>query len=169
MRRFFIAGIAAAFLVFLSGAAGADESGPFREGSVRMSLLFGNGTAFDQTYSIFGIGGGYYVLDGVELGIEAEFWRGQDPNITRVSPSATYVVPIRGPIRPYGGVFYRRAFIDRFSDQNDIGGRAGAFFLVGKGAYLGAGVVYEDHLSCDSTINSSCSELYPELIVAVLF
>ena len=134
-----------------------------------MSLFFGGGRAFSQDYRVYGAGVGYYVLDGLEAGLDAETWKGKDPGITRLSPQIMYVLPTGREARPYAGVFYRRSFIDGYRDLNDAGGRGGMLFLLGRSAYLGAGLVYERHLGCDRTVYDSCSEVYPELLIAVIF
>lgn len=164
---------AALALLLLAGgpAFGARRGEPelFREGSLRFSVLFGSGTAFRETYSIFGAGAGYYVMDNVELGLDAEFWQASGPSLTRLSPQVMYVFPTGGSVRPYAGAFYRRTLIESHDDLNDAGGRAGALFLFGRQAYIGAGMVYERHLGCDRLVFGSCAEVYPELLVAIIF
>ena len=165
----------AALIVLLSGtffpATAAVRGGtePFSAGSLRLSLFFGGGTAFGEHYSIIGAGAGYYVLDDLELGLDAETWRGNEPRITRYSPQVMYVLPLGERARPYAGVFYRRTLIDQYKNLSDVGGRAGVLFLSGQGAYFGAGAVYERHLGCDRTVFESCSGSYLELLLAFVF
>jgi hypothetical protein len=59
--------------------------------------------------------------------------------------------------------------IEGLDDLDSIGGRAGLYFTSGKGVYVGAGLVYESYLSCQTSIYSSCDDTYPELIVAFTF
>jgi hypothetical protein len=59
--------------------------------------------------------------------------------------------------------------IEGLEDLDSIGGRAGLYFTSGKGVYVGAGLVYENYLSCQTSIYSSCDDTYPELIVAFTF
>jgi hypothetical protein len=165
--------VAAAFLLFLSflaappvAAAGRD---PFDEGSVRLSVLVGSGYAFDETYFIIGVGAGYFVAKGLELGIDAESWTGATPHVTKISPEVRYVVPTNGAVRPYLGGFYRRTMIENRDDLNSVGARAGIYFLSGQGSYFGAGAVYENYLSCNEAVYRSCSDTYPELIFAIAF
>lgn len=158
--------------VLLCGAvspAAADSGAPFQQGSIRVSLLFGGGRAFAQDYRVFGAGIGYYVAKGLEAGFEAETWSGNHPGITRLSPQLKYVFPAGGDARPYAGTFYRRTSIDGYKDLNDAGVRGGFLFLLGRSAYLGAGIVYERHLGCDRLVYESCSEAYPELLIAMIF
>ena len=157
--------------VFIAAPADAAErqADLFGQGSMRISILAGSGSAFGENYTIIGAGFGYYVLDGLEAGLEYEAWLGGDRTIRRVSPLVTYVFPLPGNARPYAGLFYRRAFIEQYRDLNDAGACAGILFLYGRKAYLGVGAAYERHLACDAAVYDSCSQAYPELTVAFLF
>jgi hypothetical protein len=154
---------------FASQAASGSAFYPFTQGSARLSLMFGSGTAFNQDYAIFGIGGGYFVADGIEVGLDAETWTGNTPRIQQVSPQARYVFNPEGSAKPYAGVFYRHTHIESYRDIDSVGARAGAYFLAGKNAYFGAGLVLDDHLNCDRTVYAHCSEIYPELLFAIVF
>jgi hypothetical protein len=160
-----------AFLVLSASvpAAPGAASGPFGAGNMRLSLAFGGATAFDRNYSVFGLGFGYFVADGIEAGLDAETWFGNSPHIEQVSPQVRVVVNRDSPVRPYIGAFYRRTHIEGFRDFDTIGGRAGVFFLAGRNAYFGAGLALDSHLNCDRTVYSSCTEAYPELLFAVVF
>jgi hypothetical protein len=158
--------------VLLSGAASpahAADRDPFANGSMRLSVLVGNGYAFDESYLVVGVGFGYFVAKGLELGLDAESWSGANPGITKISPAVRYVVPTNSAIRPYIGAFYQRTMIENYNDLNSAGGRAGIYFLSGQGSYFGAGVVYEQYLSCDQAVYHSCSSTYPEIIFAIAF
>ncbi len=152
----------------LPAHAGAGRD-PFTDGSMRLSVVVGNGYAFDESYLIVGLGFGYFVAKGLELGLDAESWSGANPGITKISPEVRYVVPTNGAIRPYIGVFYRWTMIENLDDLTSLGGRAGIYFLSGRGSYFGAGVVYEKYLSCDESVYRSCSDTYPEIIFAITF
>jgi len=147
-------------------AAGRD---PFASGSGRASVLIGNGYAFNESYLIIGVGVGYFFAKGLEVGLDAEFWSGSNPGITKISPEVRYVVPTGSALRPYVGVFYRRTLIENHDDLNSTGGRAGLYLVSGKGSYFGAGAVYEKYLSCDQSVYVSCSDTYPEIIFAIAF
>lgn len=142
---------------------------PFADGSMRLSVVVGNGYAFDQSYLVVGVGFGYFVAKGLELGLDAESWSSGDPGITKISPAVRYVVPTSGAIRPYIGAFYRWTMIENLDDLNSLGGRAGIYFLSGQGFYFGGGIVYEKYLSCDEAVYRSCSDTYPEIIFAITF
>ena len=159
-----------ALILFTAGSANAGpDARPFDKGSVRLSLLAGSGTAFDQDYTIIGIGGGYYAADGLEAGLDAEAWEGSSPRIYRISPGLRYVLYTVETIKPYGGVFYRRTFIENERDENDAGVRAGGIVQAGQRAYFGVGIVYDAHLNCDRNVYSSCEDIYPELMFEIVF
>jgi len=147
----------------------AADRDPFANGSMRLSVLVGNGYAFDESYLIVGVGFGYFVAKGLELGLDGESWSGANPGITKISPAVRYVLPTNSALRPYVGAFYRRTMIDNYDDLNSAGGRAGIYFVSGKGSYFGAGAVYENYLSCDTKVYRSCSDTYPEIIFAIAF
>ena len=156
-------------LMITTSSYAAADAGPFRQGSVRMSIMLGSGTAFKQDYTILGVGLGYYLADGIEAGMDVETWQGNDPRITRLSPQVLYVHQMAGNAKPYAGLFYRRTSISQYKDFNDAGARAGLLFLYGRKAYLGVGLAYESHLSCDRIVYDSCSDAYPELRLAIIF
>jgi hypothetical protein len=136
---------------------------------MRLSVLVGNGYAFNESYLIVGVGFGYYFAKGLELGLDYESWSGSSPHISKISPSVRYVLPTSSTVRPYVGAFYRRTMIDNYDDLNSAGARAGIYFVSGRGSYFGAGAVYEQYLSCDTKVYRSCSDAYPELIFAIAF
>ena len=159
-----------ALLVFQSASAGAaGGADPFSAGSTKLSVIVGNGYAFNSSYLIIGVGAAYFIANGLDLGLDFESWTGANPGINKISPRIDYVLNTGKSLRPYAGVFYRRTMIDGYEDLDSMGGRAGLFFTSGKGVYFGAGVVYEKYLSCDTSIYSSCDSTYPEFIIAFSF
>jgi len=160
--------LAALFLCPALPASAANRD-PFAAGSMRASVLVGNGYAFDESYLIVGVGIGYYVAKGLELGLDGEFWTGGTPDITKISPALRYVLPTNSAVRPYVGAFYRRTMIDTYDDLNSAGGRAGVYFMSARGSYFGLGAVYEKYLSCNEAVYRSCSDSYPEIIFAFAF
>jgi hypothetical protein len=156
-------------LVFQAAIVNAAERDPFSAGSTRLAVIVGNGYAFDNSYLIIGVGAAYFFANGLDLGLDMEFWTGSNPSITKISPRIDYVFNTGGPLRPYAGLFYRRTMIDGWDDLDSMGGRAGLFFTSGKGLYFGAGLVYENYLDCDTATYTSCDDTYPEFIIAVSF
>jgi len=161
--------VLAVLLVCAAPLAAAADRDPFSSGSGRASVLIGNGYAFNESYLIVGVGVGYFFAKGLEVGLDAEFWSGSNPGITKISPEVRYVVPTGSALRPYVGAFYRRTLIENHDDLNSTGGRAGLYLVSGQGSYFGAGVVYEKYLSCDQSVYNSCSDTYPEIIFAIAF
>ena len=139
-------------------------AGPFQQGSQSVSILAGAGSAFGDDYIILGAGYGYYVVSGLELGIDAQFWLSGDPSITKLSPKINYVFTQPEKIKPYVGAFYRRTYIDGLDDLDSIGYRAGLNFMGQGNLFFGLGVVYESYQGCNETVYNDCSNTYPEII-----
>ncbi len=119
------------------------DPGPFKKGKVRVGFYGGAGSTFDQTYLIIGGGAGYYLLDGLEAGVDLEGWVLKSPTFWKVTPQVRYVLWQMEPIRPYVGAFWRKTFVSgEGADYNSAGGRAGVAYRQG-GSYLAVGVVYE--------------------------
>ena len=155
-------------LTLLAASAQAESyrTGPFSKGHSSVSIIAGSGSAFNDNYIILGGGYGYYVADGLELGLDAQYWFSGDPTILRLSPQIKYVVPVEAKLQPYVGVFYRRTFVNdsRFEDQDSYGSRLGVYFSSHSGVYLGGGIVYEKYADCTF---GDCSNSYPELLISI--
>lgn len=150
-----------AFYVFMVPVHAA----PFSKGDVDVSLVVGSGQAFNDNYTIVGAGVGYYVMDGLRLGINGQTWRGGEVAINKYSPQIQYVMMRKEKLKPYLGAFFRRTSIEGFDDLDSAGGRAGVY-LSGRGNYyVSIGMVYESYLSCDEAIYVSCSDTYPEITI----
>jgi len=156
-------------LAAYASSADAAPGDPFSAGNTRLSVIVGSGYAFNNSYLLIGVGAAYFLANGLDVGLDYEYWTGANPGIQKISPRVDYVFNVSGPLKPYAGVFYRRTMIDGLPDLDSIGGRAGLFFTSGKGVYIGAGLVYENYLSCDTARYSSCDDTYPEFLVAVTF
>lgn len=145
------------------------QADPFDKGSLRLSAAIGFSHTSDSSYTIMGLGVGFYIMDGLEVGLDAEAWVGGEPDIVKLSPQVTYVLPLSARIRPYSGLFYRYMIIDGFDDQSSAGGRGGVYFTTAPNWFLGAGVVYESYLDCKETPYTSCEEVYLETTFSLLF
>lgn len=145
------------------------QADPFKKGSRRVSIVAGSGQMFSDDYLIIGLGAGYYVLDGLELGLDGEAWLGGDPDIYKLSPQAKYILPTQSRLRPYVGAFYNHLFIDHYDDLDTIGGRGGVYFIQEEQWFFGVGVVYESYLNCDDRVYSSCDDIYPEISFSFSF
>lgn len=142
---------------------------PFSQGSKRGSLILGAGESFDESYVIFGIGAGYYVLDGLEIGLNWQTWLGGDPTINQLTPEITYVFHNTANINPYVGALYRKTWISGFDDLSAYGGRAGVYFPTGPRVYIGLGGVYLKYTGCSESEYRDCSEFYPEVVFSIQF
>lgn len=152
-------------LTINDSAAGSAAS--FSKGATSIGIVAGSGRAFREDYVIFGVGVGYYVLNGLELGIDVQHWFSGDPAITKVSPQLKYVFTQLDVVKPYVGAFYRTTYIENLDNENSFGYRAGAYFSGNKGVYIGGGIVYEEYQDCSRFID--CSNTYPEILVSISF
>jgi hypothetical protein len=139
----------------------------FSKGSTSLGVVLGSGSSFNDNYIILGVGVGYYVLPGLELGIDLQHWFSGDPSITKVSPQIRYVFTQPKVVKPYVGAFYRRTFIEDLDDADSYGYRAGAYFSTNNRVYIGGGVVYEEYTDCGRFVD--CSTTYPEILFTVSF
>jgi len=105
----------------------------------------------------------------LNVGLNIEAWRGGDPDMTKLTLSTQYVFYQLASIKPYVGAFYRRTYITGLDDLNSYGGRAGAYFQLGRNAYLGVGGVYEAYSDCTESRYRSCSDTYPEVTLTFAF
>ena len=144
------------------------EYDPFVRDRARVSIGAGLSVTNDDTYLRLGAGVGYYLIDGLEIGIDTDLWLIGDPTVWNVTPGLLYVFHLVPTLKPYVGTFYRHAFVFDAEDLDSIGARAGAYFVQGR-VYFGAGVVYERWLDCNGSTLIDCDEIYPELVLAFSF
>lgn len=139
---------------------------PFDRGRVGLSLGGGSQTTLGFRYFVIGGGVGYYVLDGVELGLAAQHQFGDGPSISNLRPSVRYVAqPLVGrwPLVPYVGGFYSHWFIgDQLADVDAVGARTGLLYVSGS-LILGLGVVYERIVSACT----ACDDVYPDFTISL--
>lgn len=142
---------------------------PFDRGKFGLSGGGGSQTAFGYRKFVVGVGVGYFVLDGVEVGLAGLHQFGDGPSVSQLSPSLRYIAqPLVGhsPLIPYIGGFYRHWFIgSEIEDVDTLGARAGALFLSGR-LILGLGVVVERTIS---TCDADCVEVYPDVTIGFSF
>jgi hypothetical protein len=144
----------------------------FSKNSTNVGVVVGSGSAFNDDYVILGISAGYYVTQGLELGIDLQRWISGEPTITKVSPQIRYVFTQPKTIKPYVGAFYRRTYYDDFNgneldNQDSFGYRAGAYFSTNNRVYIGGGFVYEEYTDCPGL--TDCSTTSPEILFTVTF
>lgn len=170
MKRKLSAGITGllAMLICSPAIQAADIGAAFRQGQSQLSLVFGTGYAFDQSYTVIGVGANYFVLDGLTLGLGVQSWSGNDPGITKVTPYVTYVFRHVPVVKPYLGAFFRRNYIDGEENVDSYGGRAGLYFGTER-VIFGVGGVYEKYQDCQETRFSDCDETYGEFSILFTF
>jgi hypothetical protein len=168
-----IAWAVASIALVTSSAAHADDLDgrgptPFDQGRIGLHLAVGVHSAFGFSRLGAGAGVGYFVLDGLELGLFALHEFGDGPSINEVSPSVRYVAqPLVGrwPVIPYGAAFYNHWFLgDGFGDRDTAGARAGVLHLRGR-LIVGLGVAYEHTLSACT----DCDSVYPDVTFGFTF
>ena len=169
-----IAGLILACAVLAGVRASADDGmesrGPdvtalFQRGRVELSAGGGYGVYNSESYLLLALGGGYYVLDGLSVGVVGEAWLGSQPQIFDVSPQARYIfLDSSWRYKPYVGVFYRRtAYNHLYSPLDSAGGRAGIVYPFTKQAYLTGDLAYEHYFNCSTNVNPQCDIVYPEI------
>ena len=156
-------------LMVIIGSADGFAQGLYEQGSKRVSVVAGVGQSFDDDYLILGAGVGYFVLNGLELGVNWQIWLVGDPTINQITPELTYVFRTRSIFDPYLGGMYRWTFISEYDDLAAWGGRAGVNIATGESSYVGIGAVFLDYVDCAESVYQSCSEVYPEFTFAFAF
>jgi hypothetical protein len=141
----------------------------FDKGVVNASIIFGSGRAYNDSYNVLGVGIGYFLVNGLHIGLDYEYWSGGEPTIQQISPRVSYVFNRNGGLSPYVGAFYRKTKIDTLPDSDAYGGRAGVYLRSGGNFVLGAGMAYIEYSDCEKTVFNDCSDTYPEFSFAAYF
>lgn len=147
----------------------AQAQNGFDSGKVRVSVSAGSSSAYNGNYFQLGLGAGYFIQDGLELGLDARSWLGGDLAIHEITPSVTYVYTALQTLKPYGGLLYRRTFIEGRDDRSAFGARAGLYLQQSQNLVLRAGVAAIRYQDCNTAANSDCTEVYPELSAGLYF
>jgi hypothetical protein len=143
------------------------QAGFFAQGRKRVGGFAGFGRTFNQNYLILGVGAGYYVVDGLEVGGAVEGWLLQSPTIWKITPEARYTVWQIKNLHPVVGAFWRRTFVTDYPDYSSWGGRAGLLYRRGRG-FAGLALIYERLSDCDSEL-FDCDVWYPEFAFSLYF
>lgn len=151
-----------------ANAAGGGINTAFSKGATNIGIMAGTGSSLSGNYTILGIGVGYYIMQGLEIGIDAQHWFSSNFSVTKISPQVRYVFTQPQAVKPYVGAFYRRTLIDSDAfneDRNSYGYRAGAYTSIKSNTYIGGGIVYEQYSNCQT----DCSDTYPEILFRIRF
>ena len=169
IKRLLVAGAVLAACAFAAPASAQTVASGFAKGRTHFVFTAGTGYAFDETYVVVGLGAQYYVVDGLNLGLHWEYWTGSDPKMSKLTPSIQYVFHKMNPIKPYVGAFYRRTYLERLEDLDSYGARAGAYLQAGRNSYIGAGLVYESYVDCETATYRKCDSTYGEISFTIAF
>jgi hypothetical protein len=143
---------------------------PFAQGALRLTLAMGLKSTLTDNYVLVGAGVGYYVVDGLELGVDYQAWVAGDPTLHQLGPEVRYVLQFVQTLKPYFGVFYRHTFVKGYVDLDGVGVRAGLYYAPETArAYFGGGFVYEHLVDCALDKLVHCDEAYPEASFGVSF
>lgn len=155
-----------------AGQRAKRAKGPFDKGQFRISGSGGTAGSFGNRYVTVGVGAGYFILKGLELGLDTQLWLGHDPFIADLSPGVRYVFhQTKSKVMPYLGVFYRYMIINdpKIDNISSLGGRGGIYYQISRSGYIGGGVAVETITGCDEKKYGSCYDIYPELAFAFSF
>ena len=148
----------------------ARSAGPFSQHAVRLTATAGAGATRYESYLILGAGIGYFLFDGLTVGIDYLAWIGGTPFVQQLAPEIRYVFHFVPTVKPYVGTYYRHAFIADYDDLDYLGGRAGIYWVPPQSrAYFGAGMAYERLINCSSSALTDCDVFLPEVAIGITF
>lgn len=135
----------------------------FNKGNASVGIKLGGASIGDEDYNIIGLGGSYFVMDDLSVGLGYERWFSGTPTIQKLTVESTYFLPIDKTFRPYAGLIYRRILIsDGYNDTNAYGYRAG-IAMVQDRLLISAGIVQEKYESRQGFLDST--ETYAEVVI----
>lgn len=152
----------------LQAAVGV-ETGVFSQGRMRVTVSATSARLGDRDYVVVGGGFGYYLADGLQIGVDGEGWLGNTPSLYKAAPQVLYVFHRFASVKPYCGVFFRRTFYENIPDRESFGGRAGVVSSVSGNLYTTFGLVYEEYINYDELRYGRYTNWYPEFGVTVSF
>jgi len=151
--------------LFLSTLSSADF---FDKGKSSVGIVLGAGSSNSESYTIVGVSGDYFILDGLSIGAGYRGWFGIDPTLNQLTFTSNYYIPLTHKFRPYIGAFIRETFVSDEDDYESYGGRVGFSMSVSKNAYASFGWVAERFSNCDSD-RYECTNSYPEVVFSLAF
>ncbi len=156
--------LASTMLGLLSLGAAA-HAHPFEAGQLRLGAGGGGGVG---GWSL-GVSAGYFVAEGVELGLGTTYIRADEMSLLQATGSSTYVFAPDAALNPYAGGFARHWFVleGNVEPQSSVGARGGVYSRASQQIMLGIGAVYETILDCDD--GDACDSVYPEFSLSMVF
>ena len=144
------------------------DPGPFAAGSPRVSIALGTSTGPGAIRYEAGASAGYYLINGIELGLRVRASFGEGTNYQVAQPYALAVAYMTPIAHPYIGPFYTHYFIgDGLPDVDSVGIRLGLFVNPpDTNIVMGGGAASEWILSeCDT----ECHRWRPEISIGISF
>jgi len=156
------------FIFLVIGLQSILYAGAFEKGKSNIGFSLGAGSSFNQTYTIAGINGSYFVMDNLAVGVRYRGWFGATPTQQEIAIETNYYIPLNKKFHPYLGAFVRQTFIssDIIDDFMSYGGRAGVAFTTSRNSFISVGYAIETYSKCQL---NECSSSYPELIFGLSF
>ncbi|MEA2073587.1 MAG: hypothetical protein U9O86_08380 [Campylobacterota bacterium] len=149
--------------IIVSSLAQADI---FKKGKSSFGVSLGAGSSYNNTYTLVGLSGNYFVVDNLSLGLSYRGWFGADPIQNELALATNYFIPISKKFRPYVGAFVRETLIDGYDNRESFGARGGVAMITNN-SYVSLGYAYEQFSSC--LIKEDCSTSYPEIVFGLSF
>lgn len=140
------------------------QAGMLERGSGVLSVKGGFVAVDDKDYTIVGANIGWFILDGLKVGLAYERWFQADPNIDKLSVDANYYLPVSEGIRPYLGAFYAQNFASSEDIGTSYGFRGGVLFYTAQ-ASIGLEWNHEVFDEC----GSDCERSYPMVVFGFSF
>lgn len=157
-------------------SAGRDTVGVsdvFSQDNVSVGVKVGSASIGDESYTIAGISGNYFVVDNLCVGLGYEKWFSGDPDISKATVESTFYIPINEKFRPYAGLLYRHLFIGRskslsrdLDDVDAYGYRIGMAYAEDS-MLISAGLVQEKYDTKHVLFNDT--ETYTEVTIGFIF
>ena len=138
---------------------------PFEAGQTRVSAGGGGGVG---GWSL-GVAAGYFMAEGLEVGLGSTYIRSDDLSLVQVTGSTTYVFLPTESWNPYTGGFARHWFVadGDVEPKSSVGVRGGFYSRSGHNLLFGLGAVYEVIVDCEPA--DECTSTYPEFSLSLIF
>ncbi|MEA1982831.1 MAG: hypothetical protein U9N39_04735 [Campylobacterota bacterium] len=152
-------------LLALIVAGSLAQADIFKKGKSNFGVSLGTGSSYNNTYTLVGVSGNYFVIDNLSVGLSYRGWFGADPMQNELALATNYFISISKKFRPYVGAFVRETLIDGYDNRESYGVRGGVA-MVTKNTFVSLGYAYEHYSTC---IKEECSISYPEIVFGLSF